>query len=419
MNKPSMQNVESQGYQRAISLLHRCGTETGFLASVQDRDNYRRIWARDGVIMGLAALQAGDPDLIKTFRQTLETLAEHQGPHGEIPSNVDPATRRVSYGGTIGRVDSDLWFVIGCAQYWRRTGDHSFLHQMLPAMERVRFLLGAWEFNNRGFIYVPLTGDWADEYLHNGYVLYDQLLYLQTQRELSAIHRYLHRSADHALMERSSRLCRLIKANFWFWDHEPDEDMYHEVLYEKAQQASHHCQSQHWLPFFSPQGYGYRFDAFANVLASLVGVADDEQRARVDKYIADNLLNQDLPLLPAFFPVITPLDEDWDHLHVTFSYSFKNNPHEYHNGGLWAMLTGFYVADLAARGQTETAQRHLRAIHQANALEHEGEAWSFPEYVHGTKLTPGGTTRLGWSAAAAIIGHQALQGNPVLVETTP
>jgi len=43
----------------------------------------------------------------------------------------------------------------------------------MPAIEKVVFLLGAWEFNNRGLLYVPATGDWADEYVHNGYILYD------------------------------------------------------------------------------------------------------------------------------------------------------------------------------------------------------------------------------------------------------
>ncbi|MGD8617658.1 MAG: hypothetical protein PVH54_00550 [Gammaproteobacteria bacterium] len=38
------------------------------------------------------------------------------------------------------------------------------------------------------------TGDWADEYLHNGYVLYDQLLYLQAQRTMERMHAEVHGS---------------------------------------------------------------------------------------------------------------------------------------------------------------------------------------------------------------------------------
>lgn len=46
-------------------------------------------------------------------------------------------------------------------------------------------------------------------------------------------------------------------------------------------------------------------------------------------------------------------------------------------------------------------------------MEMDGEPWEFPEFVHGTHLTPGGKRQLGWSTADAVIGHHALQGRPV------
>jgi hypothetical protein len=401
-----------EGYAKAVELLHACATEDGFVASPSDHDNYRRVWSRDGTIIALAALLTGDDALVAAARRTFETLSAHQGPHGEIPTNIDPVSERVSYGGMTGRVDSDLWFIIGCGEFWLATGDDDFLDRMLPAIERVRFLLGAWEINNRGLIYVPLTGDWADEYVHNGYVLYDELLYLQAQRTLARIRKARHGSTDHALNERISRLRHLIRDNYWF---DPDggmpDDAYHEVLYEQGRSAAaKRGVDQYWMPFFSPGGYGYRFDAFANVLASLLGVADAKQCATVDAYIENELATGTLALLPAFHPVIEPVDEDWPRLHVMFSYNFKNKPYEYHNGGLWPMITGFYVADMARRGHLKTARRYLQGIHQANAMVMHDEAWGFPEFVHGRKLTPEGTRQQGWSAAAAVIGHHAVAG---------
>jgi len=403
------------GYDKAVALLHACATPDGFVASPSDHDNYRRVWSRDGAIISLAALLSQDDELIETARRTFETLVAHQGPHGEIPSNVDTVAQRVSYGGTTGRVDADLWFVIGCGEYWLETGDDAFLERLLPAIEKVRFLLGAWEFNNRGLLYVPLTGDWADEYLHNGYVLYDQLLYLQAQRTLELLHASVHGSSDHALLEKISRLRHLIRANYWF-DNDEDAraDAYHEVLFEKGRAAaSPHCAEQHWMSFFSPAGYGYRFDTFANILVSLLGVADDEQRWRVDRFLEAEVINPDLPVLPAFYPVIEPVDADWKELNVMFSYTFKNRPYEFHNGGLWPMITGFYVADLARRGRTAEARTYLESIHRANALAMDGEPWAFPEFVHGRTLEAGGTLHQGWSAAAAVIGRWALAGHSV------
>ena len=102
MNTQKQNNVEhkiyQQGYDKAIELLHFCLTEHGFIASTTELHNYHRVWGRDGCIMGLAGLVSGKEELIKGCRDTLQTLIKYQGPHGEIPSNVDPVTERISYG---------------------------------------------------------------------------------------------------------------------------------------------------------------------------------------------------------------------------------------------------------------------------------------------------------------------------------
>jgi hypothetical protein len=364
--------------------------------------------------MSLAAAAHGDGELLAAAARTFETLLRHQGPHGEVPSNVDPVTGRISYGGTAGRVDADLWLIVGVGEYWRRTGDDEFLERHLPALEKVRHLLGAWEFNNRGLLYIPLTGDWADEYLQHGYVFFDQLLNLQAQRTLAAIHHHLHGAPDQDLEQRVRWLEQTLRANYWFYPdgHEEPEHVYHEVLYSKGLRAAGRCAGKHWMPFFSPTGYGYRFDAFANVLASLLGVADEEQREAVDRAI-DEIVRDELPLLPAFHPVIEPVDDDWEDLQMTFSYAFKNKPYEYHNGGLWPLITGFYVAGLAHRGLDERALRFVEALHRANALEMEGEEWSFPEFVHGQDFVAKGVRYQGWSAAAAVIAERTMAGEEV------
>ncbi|MBD3671024.1 MAG: glycogen debranching protein [Gammaproteobacteria bacterium] len=396
-------------YQQSIDLLYRCSTSDGFLATPTENTNYRRIWARDGVIIGLASLLSEERDLIHTMRQTLLTLKEYQGPHGEIPSNVDPISGRISFGGTTGRVDADLWFIIGCVEYWLATGDDDFLEHVIPAIEKVRFLLGAWEFNNRGLLYVPQAGDWADEYLHAGYVLYDQLLYLQAQRAICQIHAHVHGSPDHDLLAKADHLKHLIKANYWLSDQGSGDDIYHEILYEKGLKSEASCRNKYWMPFFSPTGYGYRFDAFANILASLFNLADDKQVELVDTYI-DNICAHEIKLIPAFDPVIQPVDEDWKDLQMTFSFTFKNRPFEFHNGGRWPMLTGFYVSDLCNRGQTQTARAYSQGINTANAMPYKDHEYGFAEFIHGQDYTPGGTAEQGWSAAATIIAHQSLEG---------
>jgi glycogen debranching enzyme len=408
-------SLNQEGYEQALSLLKESAKEEGFVASLTDKSNYHRIWSRDGVIIGLAGLASEKENLTHTFKATLKTLADHQGPHGEIPSNVDPSSGRVSYGGTAGRVDANLWFLIGIGEYVKKTEDRDFLENMNEAIQKVRFLLGAWEFNNRGLLYIPQTGDWADEYIQTGYVLYDQLLYYKALRSLGDMYQRLSGKTYFEIQEKADRLRQMIQANYWF-DHDEDTDheaVYHKVLFDKARKAASHRCGSYWMSYFAPQGYGYRFDGFANILVSLFDIATDKQRKITREFIDDKIISPEMPLVPAFYPAIKPVDEDWESLQTTFSYTFKNRPYEYHNSGLWPMLTGFYVIDLVRQNEMQAARKFLGGINKANRLEMEDEPWGFPEYVHGKNFTPGGARRQGWSAAGAILAHTAVEGRPL------
>lgn len=402
---------DQDSINHSINLVRQCISPEGFLASPNKNANYSRVWGRDGGIIGLAALMTDDEGMIRAFRDTLLTLSAHQGPHGEIPSNVDLEKGRVSYGGTTGRVDADLWFIIGCGEYWQKTKDSWFLKKMVPVIEKVIFLLGAWEFNNRGLLYVPVTGDWSDEYVHNGYILYDQLLYLQAQRSWSYLQYYGLNKKNDELLRKTHTLKKTIQTNYWFGsDQNRSGNIYHDVLFKKGYKAADKCAGRHWLPFFSPAGYGYRFDAFANVLASLLGVSSKKRRQIVTAYIEEVVTPEGMNMLPAFHPVIKPIDKDWDELKIMFSSTFKNEPYEYHNGGLWPLISGFYIADMVQNGELEKARIFLADLHRANRMSMNNEPWSFPEFIHGKNFTPGGNQHQGWSASAALMGHYAIQG---------
>src|SRR5450755_3833136 len=108
---------DTVAYGCSLEMLQHCLSPTGFVASPTDIDNYARVWARDGVIEGLAALASGETDLIAGMERTLHTLRQHQGPHGEIPSNVSVDGSQVSFGRLVGRVDALLWYVIGVCSF--------------------------------------------------------------------------------------------------------------------------------------------------------------------------------------------------------------------------------------------------------------------------------------------------------------
>ncbi|MBP8157787.1 MAG: fructofuranosidase/invertase, partial [Flavobacterium sp.] len=242
--------VNNAAYDKAIALLHKVSSPDGFLASAENTTNYKRVWARDGVICGLSALASGEEKLIETFKQTLQTLAKHQHLIGTIPSNVliAPDKTEVSYGGLAGRVDAVTWFVIGVCQYAYYRQDETFVKQYEEQIKKCLTLLDAWEFNNKHLLYVPLSGNWADEYITDGYVLYDQLL------RLWALKCYNHFSKSDAISQKINSIKEQIEVNFL-----PNSsgEKYHEKAYNEIEFNGFFPCS------FSPSGYKNSIDAFA------------------------------------------------------------------------------------------------------------------------------------------------------------
>ena len=386
--------MENVSYIKAIELLHSCSSSDGFLASAENTSNYKRVWARDGVICGLAALASGDEKLINTFEKTLETLANNQHKNGTIPSNVlvTENETQVSYGGLAGRVDAVTWFVIGICQYAFYKKDSSFVSKYDSNIQKCLNLLEAWEFNNQHLIYVPLSGNWADEYITDGYVLYDQLLRVWALRSYN----YFQKSDE--ITSKIQKIEHQIVVNFT-----PNEIVpkYHERAYNELQFKG-------FMPCsFSPAGYKTQFDAFANALVLLLNIGSDDFQNEIIKTFETIKNETDLKLIPAFWPPIQESDLDWNLLKNNCKYEFRNYPYEFHNGGSWSMVNGFYGLALLSKNQKETAIQVLNSINRANEIEN----FSFFENFNTKTSKPNGVAFCAWSAAAAVFLHQNIHTN--------
>lgn len=381
-------------YIKAIELLQRCSSSDGFLASAENTSNYKRVWARDGVICGLAALASGDENLINTFEKTLETLANNQHKNGTIPSNVlvKENETQVSYGGLAGRVDAVTWFVIGICQYAFYKKDNSFVSKYDSNIQKCLRLLEAWEFNNQHLVYVPLSGNWADEYITDGYVLYDQLL------RFWALKSYNYFQKSDEISSKIQNIEHQIIVNFT-----PNEIVpkYHERAYNELQFKG-------FMPCsFSPAGYKTQFDAFANALVLLLNIGSDDFQNEILKTFETIINETDLKLIPAFWPPIQESDLDWNLLKNNCKYEFRNYPHEFHNGGSWSMVNGFYGLALLSKNQKENASQVLNSINSANEIED----FSFFENFNTKTSKPNGVAFCAWSAAAAVFLHQNIHTN--------
>lgn len=386
--------MNNLNYTKALELLQKASSSEGFLASAQDISNYKRVWARDGVICGLAALASGNVELIATFRKTLETLAENQHYNGTIPSNVmtNENVVEVSYGGLAGRVDAVTWFIIGICQYSFYTNDAAFMKKYESNIQKCLQLLEAWEFNNRHLMYVPLSGNWADEYITDGYVLYDQLL------RIWALKSFNHFAKNDLISAKIEKISEQLEINFT-----PNSigEKYHERAYKEVN-------IQKYMPCsFSPAGYKTQFDAFANSLALFLNIGSKDFQNSILEYSIALKNEMTLQLLPAFWPPVKESDLDWNLLKNNCKYEFRNYPNEFHNGGTWPMVNGFYGLALLAKEKDGEALRLLNAINEANAVEN----FSFYENFNSETKLPNGVPFCTWSAAATVMLHQSINTN--------
>ncbi|MCZ4222396.1 hypothetical protein [Pedobacter rhodius] len=382
--------VDLKSYNLAIDLLHEASTPYGFVAAVQEYDNYKRVWTRDGVIISIAALLSGDKKLINTAKATLETLLSNQHENGFMPSNVSPADGSVSYGGTSGRADNPSWAVIGLSAYTILTADKSLWEKYQEQVTKCFAVLDAWEFNGKHLIYVPQSGDWADEYIQHGYVLFEQLLRVWALKLAASL------SGNKSWVNKASQITTAIQSNYW--KTEEQSNVYAPNLVHQLKDAS----EKFWLMGFNPARIYKYFDLQANAFSLLLGLGNGIQNDSVIDYIKE-VYDEKKSILPSFYPTINEGDADMNELKNNYAYAFRNQPNYFHNGGLWPVWNGWLVGALNMQGEITIATDLIADIHAANA-----KGSLFNECLHGSDKIPCGVPNCTWSAAGAVIAEQAM-----------
>ncbi len=402
------ENLTEEALKKSKELLNSILTPIGFVASAVDIANYRRVFSRDGVIASIAALMTEDEKLVKGAKTTLKTLAKYQHKTGRIASNISIDGEKVSFGTQVGRVDASIWFVIGVGQYVKKTKDKSFAKNMHPFVKKTIDYLEALELNGKGLLYIPYGGDWADEYVNHGYVLSDQLLYLQAQKDYLYLSKLNGKTPD-GLKKKLEFLKRQVLVNyipkFADWD-DP-------AVYQKSEgyiRLMKSFKKPYAASYFVQGDIGDFFDALANIL--LIDLIEDvpkDYKKNLLKYMFRIMKEQKLDMIPAFYPVITKKHNKRNHYRwriLQFSYVFKhkNKAYHYHNGGLWPLLQGFLISMLVFQEQKTKAENLLSLFAKTLARD----KFKFPEYYDGKRGLPEGTFFLGFSASAYIIAYMAV-----------
>ena len=357
----------------------------GFMASSVDRDNYKRLFTRDAFWIGMAALLSGDADLISGFKNSLETLMNTQRKDGAIPSNVS-ADGHISYGIINPRIDANTLYIIGCLEYYNRTNDAKTFEKFIPSIKKtIQYLEKTWECKKCGLLYIPRAGNWADEYLQRGFVLYDEVLWYIALKKFGCYLRTLQDKRSGDYIQKSKKIKKLIKDKFWIKNSITKKDniylkMRKKIDLEQSGYFMHfyYANSRNDSSFSSSHGI---FDAFGNALAIVAGVASARQAEKISRFIDEVSINR-YPLIPAHYPFFS---ESVFKSKKLYQYRFKEYIGHYHNGGLWPWYTGIYVAAFAALGDTERALKFLKGILNANLTERD--AMNYYEYHTGRSAT--------------------------------
>ena len=385
-------------YMESIELLKELSTEKGFIASKKSNQNYRRFWARDGVIAGLASLISDDKELISTFRKHLYTLKKHQDKIGRIPSNVSFDEKRISYGTLVGKIDATLWFIIGACRYYLKTKDESFLADFKLPLEKSFFYLEAIELNGKGLLYMPTGGDWADEYVTHGYVLFDQILYFQAIKDYEKfLIENKERKKSFLFKIKKNKLKKIILVNYFPKKTKiKNKYVYHKGLYRKILEE---FKEEYALSYFSSDGCSKHMDGFANSLILNMGDDFKKEKIKISKYLNKKISSQKIKIIPAFWPPITPKEKYlWKILETNSLFHFKNKPHYYHNGGLWPVIHGFFISGLKNEKQKDYYLREFSKILEETNYE-------FHEYFESLNYTPQGIKKMAYTASGYMIAY--------------
>lgn len=381
-------------YKDAVELLHSLITPDGILASSIEADNYKRIWSRDSIVCGLAGLWINDEKLIEGLGNSLKTLARYQHATGMIPSNVLPVENDVSYGSLVGRIDASTWFVLGACLYYQKTKDTATWEYLKPAVENSRNYLNACEFNDKGWIYTPLSGNWADEYPIHGYTLYDNVLRLWGEQVYCEIE-----GADASSLES---LIQKTMDNFW-----PSKDGSGSTIYQRAPyELALNERAKHFTAFILPGMYDTRFDAAGNALALLFFSLSEFQKEQLSSYVDYLKLELGTSLIPAFWPTIDKNSKDWFLLKGNYSFEFKNTPGDFHNGGIWPVWMGLFCYGLTQQNMNEKA---VQIVDSFIETIRDNPDWNFQEYLKSPNLQLAGKTNMGYTASGIVFMKLALQ----------
>jgi hypothetical protein len=329
---------------------------------------YPQPYTRDLMISSLGILTSGNKKLIEVLLKVLKRLAANQTKLGHIPSLVnDPEDRGAS--------DSTPLFLMATAIFRKVTGEKDFL---ADAVKKAMKWMEYQSPGDRVIVAQLPTSDWRDELWVLGYglfvntIVYSYLKLLGNDKRAAVL---------KSLMEKFT------------------------IKGPRKKGSVQEGLTLHHKPYYALWSYkvymSERFDLLGNSLAIITGIFSRKRTTSIIAWVEreikslqrKGLLVGVLP--PNFFPFIYPDNPDW-----MPRYAMYNNPGEYHNGGIWPFICGFYIAALVAACKYELAEQKLMALTELVKKScRKNLNFGFNEWIKAQNGEPMGEDWQSWSAA--------------------
>ena len=342
---------------------------------------YPEPYTRDLLFSLLGIGVSGNEELMKSIRRVLRTLAKNQTEHGHIPSLVHDKE-------DLGASDTTPLFLLAIGIFRKITGERKFLQN---AAQKALTWMAHQSPADRCLVAQQPTSDWRDEQWVIGYGLYVNTL----------AYSYLRLFKQY---ERADQLYKEMR-HFTITG-----DVIHRHVHEGLV-----VPHKPYYAFWSYKVYSSeRFDLLGNSLAILSGIASPTRAEEMIAWIEAECQNMrkkgqlalDLP--PNFFPFTKPGEPDWYPRYEKF-----NMPGEYHNGGIWPFIAGFYVAALVAAKKYRLAEEKLAAltkvIKTSNRRLNQNLKFGFNEWLKAQNGKPMGQNWQTWSAALYLYAAKCVE----------
>jgi hypothetical protein len=344
---------------------------------------YPEPYTRDLMLSILGIAVSMNKKLLDSIQKVLETLAKNQTQNGHIPSLVHDKEDR-------GASDTTPLFLMGVGIFRKVTDNSAFLEE---AVKKALTWMEYQSPSDRYLIAQQPTSDWRDEQWVIGYGLFVNTI----------VYSYLRLLGMH---ERAGLVKR-------------EMDRF-TVTGGSMHKHVHEGLKVKYKPYYAFWSYkilhNERFDLLGNSLAILTGIASPTRAEEMISWIEEECesmkqkgdLVLDLP--PNFFPFVRVDDPEW-----TPRYALYNNPGEYHNGGIWPFVCGFYVAALVAARKYRLAEEKLLALTKIIKISTQKNLdFGFNEWLKAQDGKPMGQDWQTWSAALYLYA-----ANCVEEKTTP